>query len=506
MKKCLTLVLVLYCCVAWGQEYDYNKVWAFGDSAGINFNTSPPTGITTAIPGYEGTASVSAPNGQLLFYTEGRSVWSSNHVLMPNGTGLMPNATLATTTQQAAIANIPGSTSQYYIFSLNDANGKRLYYSRVDMNLNAGLGDVIAGQKAIFMDSMLVEKMLLVPGNNCDTWLIVRSTLGVYKAYHITSAGITTTPVLSAVGTGAPQSYNYGYLVASRARQKIAASNGGAELYDFDPNTGLLSNPLMIPPPQFSGYYGLCFSPDDSKLYAGAVSAGIEQFDITLSTPAAIIASRTLITDNISRAMRLAADGKIYIPKELTDTMRSIDSPNLAGAACAYNSLGVLLAPGSVSMIGLPNYNAIIYPETVGNRYVHYLCNNNVQLSPFNAGVDYLWENGSTNPQRTVTQPGTYVLRYHLICSNFYDTFRVLAKPPFPRIGPIQGSCTGQQNGKAVLEQQNNDTTTYSYTWYDSNSNILQQHVSGNGSQLNPASAGSYQVRVSTAEIGRAHV
>ncbi len=503
MKKNLTLIaFLLYCCTCFSQQYDYNQVWAFGDSAGINFNTSPPSAITTSIPGYEGVASVSDQAGQLLFYTEGRSVWSRNHVLMPNGTGLMPNALAATTTQQAAIINIPGSASQYYIFSLNDNNGQFLYYSRVDMNLNGGFGDVIAGQKAIMIDSSLTEKMTVVPGNNCDTWLLVRSRAGVYKAYHITASGFNTTPVLSAVGNSPNNAYSYGYLVASRNRLKIAAGVWyGAELCDFDPNTGLVSNPVHLPSgPSNTDYYGLCFSPDDSKLYGISIGVGVNQFDLSQPTTAAIIASLTNITTDFARGIRLASDGKIYFPQEVTTTMRSIEAPNLAGAACQYNSNALQLVPGTLNMIGLPNYNAIVYRDSVRTRYVRHLCDGSVQLSPFNSGIDYLWENGTTNPQRTVTLPGTYVLRYHLICSFFSDTFRVLPEPVFPVISQVTPSCTGQQTGKIVLGQQNGDTTTYRYTWYDNGGNILQQNISANGSQLYPATNGNYQVHISTAD------
>lgn len=77
----------------------YENVWAFGDSAGINFNTGIPVPIITSTNTIEGSASVCDANGQLLFYTEGTLVWDRNHQLMPNGSDLafstisFPNAT-----------------------------------------------------------------------------------------------------------------------------------------------------------------------------------------------------------------------------------------------------------------------------------------------------------------------------------------------------------------------------------------------------------------------------
>jgi hypothetical protein len=68
-----------------------NNFWVYGYQAGINFNTTPPSfqgGF--AIQASEGAASVADPvTGELLFYTDGVTVWDASNNPMPNGTGLL---------------------------------------------------------------------------------------------------------------------------------------------------------------------------------------------------------------------------------------------------------------------------------------------------------------------------------------------------------------------------------------------------------------------------------
>ena len=63
--------------------------WYFGRNAGLDFSSGSPS-IATGGQTFtdEGVASISDNNGNLLFYTEGTTVWDKNQSIMPNGTGL----------------------------------------------------------------------------------------------------------------------------------------------------------------------------------------------------------------------------------------------------------------------------------------------------------------------------------------------------------------------------------------------------------------------------------
>ena len=63
--------------------------WYFGSGAGLIFDHENGTVMATdaargTIDTNEGCSSISSPNGDLLFYTDGRSVWDRNYNIMPN--------------------------------------------------------------------------------------------------------------------------------------------------------------------------------------------------------------------------------------------------------------------------------------------------------------------------------------------------------------------------------------------------------------------------------------
>lgn len=118
-----------------------NSKWYFGNYAGLDFMTTPPTSLTGSISAFRGTAIVSNFNGNLQFYTDGLTIYNQNHAVMPNGTGLLGNAFGI---DQTIIAKQAGNQNLYYVFTINTSGlgGSNLgfYYSIVDMNLSAGTG------------------------------------------------------------------------------------------------------------------------------------------------------------------------------------------------------------------------------------------------------------------------------------------------------------------------------------------------------------------------------
>ncbi len=81
-----------FCQISHAQNnlFKNNNTWYFGNKAGLNFNTTPPSVLYDGeLNTQESCASVSDKNsGRLLFYTDGKTVWDSTHHPMPHGTGL----------------------------------------------------------------------------------------------------------------------------------------------------------------------------------------------------------------------------------------------------------------------------------------------------------------------------------------------------------------------------------------------------------------------------------
>jgi hypothetical protein len=148
--------------------------WYFGNYAGLNFGLGVPVALTNgALSTGEGCSSISNSSGNLQLYTDGRFVYDKNHNQMPNGFGLLGHSS---STQSGIVVPKPLSTSQYYIFTVDAwdnglVNG--LCYSRVDMTLNNGNGDVVVAEKNVSLVPLTCEKVTAVGhADGVSYWVI----------------------------------------------------------------------------------------------------------------------------------------------------------------------------------------------------------------------------------------------------------------------------------------------------------------------------------------------
>ena len=94
------------------------NIWYFGSNAGIDFNSGVPVSLPASqMSTWEGCASIADGAGNLRFYTDGNSVWTHNHTVMNNGTGLMGSFS---STQSAIIVPRPNNPDIYYIFTVDE--------------------------------------------------------------------------------------------------------------------------------------------------------------------------------------------------------------------------------------------------------------------------------------------------------------------------------------------------------------------------------------------------
>src|SRR5205809_3726539 len=120
MKKLFLLLTVLFPGFLFAQGRINN--WCFEDSIGISFNGINPTLFSSAFSHVdsfdESAATISDDSDNLLFYTDGITVWNKNGDTLLNGNGLLSNPTI---TQGTVIITFPDSDSLVYIFHLNHA-------------------------------------------------------------------------------------------------------------------------------------------------------------------------------------------------------------------------------------------------------------------------------------------------------------------------------------------------------------------------------------------------
>jgi hypothetical protein len=377
MKKTICL-FILFSSFCYSQQQ--GNIWYFGNQAGINFSSGNPVVITngqTPLWGNmgshaEGTSVICDSMGTLLCYSNGEKIWNKNHQVMSNGNNLLGHPS---STQSALIIPKPGNSRFFYVFTTdafqnNLTNGFR--YSIVDMCLTNGLGDVIVSQKNIkLLDSVAEKQVAVKHTNGIDYWIITHKFYSdKFYAFLVTPSGILQ-PVVSAVGSvHAPSpsmGTSIGQMKASPNGQKLALVNGNssaniAEYFDFNPSNGIVSNSVNIQTNINYNYYGVSFSPDNSKLYISCCLNGnaIFQFNLLASggNPDSVKASKYQVAGTYNYlALQLANNGKIYAtrsPFANHQYLSCINNPNGAGVACNYMDSVVYL--GTAASYGLPNF------------------------------------------------------------------------------------------------------------------------------------------------------
>jgi len=489
------------------------NVWYFGYNAGIDFNSGSPVALTNgASNSYEGTASIShETTGQLLFYTDGDSVFDNTHNKMPNGGGLYGDAWYST--QTALIVPWPGDTSKYFIFTAapywwDTLPAGGIHYSVVDMTLNSGLGDVTTKNQPLLFPA--TEKLTGVKHcNGEDYWVITHEwNTNNFYAWLVTNAGITDT-VISSVGkihTG-DDWLAMGSLKASPDGKKLAIAvmdfdtTYFVELFDFNSSTGIVSNPIGLPVGPCP--FGVSFSPNSSKLYISGYEwcwpEYLYQFDISSGDSLTITASRTIL-DSLNiwfGTMQTAPDGKIYISIDGELFLGVINNPNAPGISCNYVFNGFNLG-GQVSSHGLPNFIESYFddgkPEITGPDSVCSFYSNITYTTPtVSCSVDTVeWTvignatiNSFTDTSATIdfSGPGvdTLIVKNTSSCSVRIDTLLISVTPmPVVNLGNDTALCTGST---MILDAGPGFTI---YEWQDSSANQTDTATS----------AGTYWVEV----------
>jgi gliding motility-associated-like protein len=382
MKKIVQIFLLIFSISAFSQGEANN--WFFGQNAGLNFNSSTPTPITGNLITYEGCASFSDANGDLLFYTDGTKVWNKNGAVMPNGNNLKGDPS---SSQSAIIVPHPGNTNLYYIFTVGANNydnqgnivkpTEGLHCYIVDITANGGSGDVIGNAIDLSdgKNAQWTEKVTSVKGTECNTFWVISLVNNTFYSYKIDTSGLITSPVISTVNNYANDPR--GYLKVSPDGKKLASATYGINsnllLYSFDDTNGAVANNgemLLSDSNYIDQAYGVEFSTLSTKLYCSTASYNqptndytykLYQFDLNSNN---ITASKTLIHTELGfrGALQLAPNGKIYatIPVNYslgTPFLDAINAPDELGSACDFETDVINLSPG-VAMQGLPPFIA----------------------------------------------------------------------------------------------------------------------------------------------------
>lgn len=387
MKYVSLLVMVCILNVTVGQNK--SSIWLGGLNGAIDFNGDTAVSFFRQDDKliWRSSASICDSIGNLLFYTNGFSVFNKNFEIMENGDSLHIGDYLAlgydllSAPDGVCILPIPGQKNQFYLFHL-DLNfigtplgsilyPTHLFYSLIDLNLASGLGSVLPNEKNIPLlnDTIAEFGMKAVKhGNGRDWWLICHEygTNGYYT-FLVDSAGIQ-----------GPYKQNIGIeyeLVNAQISSIMKFSSDGnlfvhqsrdsniVALFDFDRCSGQLSNYRTFQVNEVSiPVRGVSLSPSDRYLYVSSNFKEILQFDLEATD---IYESRIVVgtDDGVEDPFpahyylqQLGSDGKIYVVSyDGAYSLHVINNPDSAGLACNFVQRGFELVPGSQWVASAPN-------------------------------------------------------------------------------------------------------------------------------------------------------
>lgn len=461
MKQIATLLILFFSAASFAQKEANN--WFFGNHAGIKFNDD---GSVSILPGSqmttnEGCSTISDPDGNLLFYTDGRTVWDRNHIIMPNanyngGTGLMgdPSSTLS-----GIIVPKKDNPNIYYVFTVDephhtnasaypnqyigdynesgsiqfqpaadDGFNNGLNYSIVDLSVtgtNGSIGDVTTSNVHLLTydpDNIeeakykCSEKITAVKNHNGTGFWVIAHFIDKFYAFFVDENGVSSNPVITTINpvvtTAGYRRNAIGCFKASPdgnylaiAHQQLGNVTGGNDtngcvyLYNFDNETGVVSNPQLIV--NNVNPYGIEFSAQSKKLYASVESA-VYQFNLL---SADIPASLVNIAFKTGTAMQLGPNGKIYKTVNGSSTLDVINNPEEDGVACNYVSNGVVLESGTNGIFGLPPFITSLFSASIKFEHTCLGDATEFQLEVNNNFDTVSWDFGDGATPSTDTEP-----------------------------------------------------------------------------------------------------
>jgi gliding motility-associated-like protein len=463
MKHATLVFLLLLSLPVFAQKEANN--WFFGRNAGIQFLDD---GSVEPLPGSlmrtnEGCSSYSDPDGNLLFYTDGRNIWDRNHVLMPNANYILGRGLLGdpSSTQSAIIIPKKNDPNIYYVFTVDEPHHENaatypdqflgpfadggfvpadddgfnngLNYSVIDLSVtgtNGSIGDVTTRNVQLFTYDpanpdeakyKCSEKVTAVKNSDGTGFWVVTQFIDKFYSFLVNQNGVTETPVVTQITPVVPvEGYRrnaIGCIKASPdgrylgiAHQQLGTATAGSEnngvtyLYDFNNATGVLSNPVVLN----SGVnpYGIEFSPEVKKVYVSLNNGNrgeVRQYDMLnpdIQTSEIIVA-----TNNGSTTLQLGPNGKIYRAVNGAAALDVINNPEEDGALCNYESGGVSLPAGMTSVFGLPPFITSLFSARIAAVGT---CFNQVTTFRLQANSSFdtvVWNFGDGTPATTVAEP-----------------------------------------------------------------------------------------------------
>ena len=469
------------------KEYDSldqrANIWYFGNGAGIDFNPlpdNPAVPIDGPLNTPEGTSVISDRNGQVIFSTDGFSIFNKLGIDITPAGGIGGQNTA---TQSALIIPVPGDETLYYIFTTQEVYGTGTYelrYSLFDLKLNGGVGGLAEVNQLLFGPS--TERL-----TGDANWLIAHEFgNNSFRAYRITANGIGN-PVISSIGSDhaiTSEENGEGYMkLGAQNRLVVALSTPGVanvvEVFDFIDSSGVVTNFRTADLESPSGQvYGVEVSPGGNKLYATLRGAAPRMFEFAFDSLGNPYLKQSVNATVELGAIQIGPDGQIYVARNGSGTLGMFQAAEDTTTLSSIGALQDFDLAGNTSTLGLPNFiQSISNPTTTPGFSFTGLCLGDstsftaVGKDPAIDKFDWNFGDGQSaiDSGAQITHlyaaPGTYtvVLTIRNKCETPVATFTqdvvINDVPPDPTNAVVL--CTGA----ADLDANPQDLPDFSYLW-----------------------------------------
>ncbi|PQJ74639.1 T9SS type B sorting domain-containing protein [Polaribacter gangjinensis] len=466
------------------------KNWYFGNKAAIKFENGRVINLDDSeMDAPANSTSISDEEGNLLFYSDGATVWNRNHEIMENGSGLFGENTLL---QSTIIIPKPRDKNSYYLIyarqvvSQNLQQAIGIYYAEINFSTTFPLGRVTEKNISLSYNSPS-EKITAVHHKDGERfWLVtvegldndISKSKKIFKVFQIDTNGLNRVPKETPVSF---EIENLGTMKLSPSGKKLLITSNTENNslrylheYNFDTETGNLTFVTHFPLENTFAVWpskGIEFSPNEKFIYisySNGARNGIIQYQLEdiedFDEARSFLYSSNAIKIN---GLQIGNDQKIYVALDDEadghDYLGVIENPNEKGFLANYKHNAIRLSPNT-SKRGLPNFIQSYFASKIITENVCYIDEFSFYAESFApiSGISWDFGDGNTsteiNTKHTYNSPGTYIVTAILSVANKNITVTKLVRAfELPIILPNQElvECDEDLDGLTTFNLEN---------------------------------------------------
>jgi hypothetical protein len=420
-----------------------NNIWLLPiANLKVNLISDPPE-ITNEVNNFVGFLSghsvVNNELGELLFYTEGNSIWDNKHQLVEGTISFFGEFNNGV--QKSAVIKSKDER-KYYVFALQGlarGNGE-LYFREIIVNNHTT--EVFSPTNSLTkIGDNFTTGMTIVPHPCYGNWIILHErNNNNYISYHFYEGKIIN-KVISTIGSIIDQhrvSFAFSNQLSILASMHFYTNL--TEFFKFDSLTGkIISQPIEF----FDSPYLGSFSPN-GKLFYYFGSCGrtidslcIKQFDFTdfnsqkinesfygENLPASLLErTQTARTSSI----QLGPHNRLYFSSAgIENSIGIIHNPDEKGKACNFEAEAIIISDRfvirqipTVISFSKPRLDIFSFSDTITCRL------NELVITPTTSFDSLVWNDGSKLGELKVDKGGLYSLKLYKDGCEYLDTIQV---------------------------------------------------------------------------------